>query len=100
MVIGFAVALFAAFQKPFWHIPYHHSYSRGETRYLMILFHHNKLPSYIGRVMIDSVYPSGRRFGKAFIFPALGDSLSSNRQTKYALANMLLGLASGNPPGS
>lgn len=72
VAMGFAVALSAALQKPFWTIPYYHSFSRGESRYVQILFHHNKLPSYIGRVMMDSNYTSGRHFGKAYIFRTLG----------------------------
>jgi hypothetical protein len=70
--IGAAVALFAALQLPYWLIPYHHSFATGGTRYLMIQFHHNRLPSRISRTLISSKYPGGRNFGKAYAFPALG----------------------------
>lgn len=71
--MAFATALFAALQRPFWIIPYHHSFARGDTRYLKILFNHYKLPCYVGRIRISSEFPSGRNFGKAYIFPALGE---------------------------
>jgi hypothetical protein len=65
-------AYLAGTRLPYWRIPYRHSFTRGETLYLLVYLKPSGMPSQIARILVNSRFPDGRFFGKAYTFPRFG----------------------------